>query len=154
MAGRIRKVLFCAVLVLFPSSAALPAPPDDDRADVLALLAGLDDLSRTPEEMLTLYTEDVVILPPDEPEIRGQAALLAHLSGFGEGLDLTLRHEPVEITSFDEIVIVQGRVVGTASPAGDPQSWPFETKNIILMKRTASGLKVWKVIYNAAPPPS
>ncbi len=123
-----------------------------DRQSVEEILADLDDLSLSPKEQLKNYTKDSVILVPNKKEIKGSNALLSHLSDFGEGVDLSISHQIVEFNAFKDIVIVQGRVVGTAKPDNDPNTYPFETKNIILFKRTKDDeLKIWKVIYNAAP---
>lgn len=123
-----------------------------DEAAVLTTFAALDDRSLSVEEQLTHYTDNAVILVPNETEIRGEAALRDHLSAFGQGVAITTQHEIVELTSFVEVVAVQGRVVGTAQPDGDPNIYNFETKNLILFERQEDGtLKIWKVIYNAAP---
>lgn len=126
----------------------------DDRKRVHTIFQDLDDRSLSVEEQLSNYSDEAVILVPNEAEIRGMEALRLHLSEFGQGVDLTTRHEIVEQRSLSDMVIVQGRVVGTAQPEGDPNIYPFETKNIILFEREGTEeLKIWKVIYNAAPTP-
>lgn len=115
-------------------------------------MADLDDRTLSVEEQLANYSSDAVILAPDQAEIRGGAALREHLSEFGAGVELTTAHEIVELSSLRDMVVAQGKVTGTARPDGDPQTYSFETKNLILFKRAEGGdLKIWKVIYNAAP---
>lgn len=115
-------------------------------------MADLDNSSLTTDQQLENYVSDAVILAPDQKEIRGVDALRAHLDGFGEDVDIKLNHQIVEIESFQDIVVTQGRVIGTAKPVNDPNIYPFETKNIILFKRDKDkALKIWKVIYNSAP---
>ncbi|MGF1543916.1 MAG: YybH family protein [Parvularculaceae bacterium] len=148
-----RAVAACAVVLL--TSCAHQTSSFDDARDarrVRAIFEDLDDRSLPAGEQIRNYTDDVVLLEPDEPEVRGLDALEARLSEFGRGVDLATSHEIVELTSFDDIVVVQGKVTGTAQPDGDPNAYAFETKNIIIFKRSRDGgLKIWKVIYNAAP---
>ena len=128
------------------------APLVDDREQVLRILADLDNQSLTPEEHLENYTVDAVILPPDVVEERGHEAIRQHLAEASQGVQLDMKHEIVELTSFTDVVVVQGRVVGTAQPDGDPNAYPFETKNVLTFQRQADGgLKLWKVIFNGAP---
>jgi len=123
----------------------------DDEHEVERILADLDNLSLTTEQQLRNYSLDAVILAPDQKEIRGHEALKVHLDGFGANNDISLNHQIVELSSFDELVVAQGRVVGRYSP-NPTESHEFETKNVILFKRdTSETLKIWKVIYNSAP---
>ncbi|MDJ0920219.1 MAG: nuclear transport factor 2 family protein [Henriciella sp.] len=127
-------------------------PMEDRRSEILSVLERLDDRSLTTEEQLKNYLSDAVILPPGEAEIRGREAIRDHLNGFGTGVDLIARHEIVELDFAGETALVQGRVIGTASPDGDPNTYAFETKNLIVMEPDAAGaLKISKVIYNSAP---
>lgn len=125
---------------------------DADRQRVMEVFQRLDNISLPTEVKLLDYTNDAVILVPDEREIRGLDEIEAHLSAFGDGVELQTKHSIVELTSFDEIIAVQGRVTGTARPDGQSDVFRFETKNLILFRRAPGNqLKVWKVIYNSAP---
>ena len=124
----------------------------DDRSDVLSILAELDNPSLTPDQQLMNYREDAVILAPDQREIRGHGAIRRHLSEIKEAAVVHTTHQIVELSSFKEVVIAQGGVVGEARPVGASNPFFFETKNIILFKRAdGDRLKIWKVIYNSAP---
>ncbi|MEL7488571.1 MAG: hypothetical protein AAGJ87_15305, partial [Pseudomonadota bacterium] len=123
-----------------------------DAESVRFVFSQLDDRSLSVEQQLRNYTRDAVILAPDQAAIRGAEDLRAHLSASGRGVAIQTRHEIVELKSLAELVVVEGKVTGTAQPDGDPNIYAFETKNIIIFKRTGEGaLKIWKVIYNAAP---
>ena len=123
-----------------------------DRANVLRIFDDFDDFDLTADEQLENYVEDAVILAPDAAEVRGKAALYVHIAAFLENDGLEIDHQIVDLTSLAEVVVVQGRVVGQFTSPEDGEVYPFETKNLILFRRQGEGdLKVWKVIYNAAP---
>ncbi|MGB6230911.1 MAG: nuclear transport factor 2 family protein [Litorimonas sp.] len=150
--ARTKRVSLIALAVI-ATSCNHSGPIDTDREDVLAILAALDDRSLSVEAQLENYREDAVILAPNEPEFRGTDAIREHLSGFGEGVEILTRHEIVNFDRFEDLIAVQGRVIGTAQPEGDTTIYEFETKNLILFRPTekTGDLKIWKVIYNAAP---
>ncbi|MHA7901469.1 MAG: Cif family virulence factor [Henriciella sp.] len=128
------------------------ADRETDRQMVMEVFQRLDNISLPTDLKLLDYTRDAVILVPDEKEIRGLDEIEAHLSTFGNGVELQTKHSIVELTSFEEIIAVQGRVTGTARPHDQNDVFQFETKNLILFRRTSDDqLKVWKVIYNSAP---
>jgi len=152
-----KRIVLCVFISLIAAVVTACKGPSNvseirDRQMVESILSNLDDLSLTPEQQLDNYLPDAVILAPEQKEIRGREALHNHLTVFGSTVDLILNHQIVELTSFENVVVAQGKVVGTAQPKGDVNRYPFETKNIILFKRQGpDDLKIWKVIYNSAP---
>ena len=125
---------------------------DQDRETVVSILSDLDDPALLPAEQLKNYVSDAVILAPGQAEIRGHAAIEQHLADARQSARIEMRHDIVELSAFEDIVLVQGGATGTAQPHGDPNRYPFETKSQIMFKRMADGsLKIWKVIYNDAP---
>ncbi|NNU17208.1 nuclear transport factor 2 family protein [Parvularcula sp. ZS-1/3] len=150
-----KRIVWTLALVAGALSAcSAPVVPEADREAALAILSDLDDRTLSVEAQLANYADDAVILVPGEREHRGTEALRAHLSTVGVGVDLRTTHEIVELESFDDLVVVQGRVVGSAGPEGSDDVFRFETKNLILLERTdAGGLTISKVIYNMAPTP-
>lgn len=131
------------------------APTVDDSADLTAvrkIFSDLDNRDLLPADQLKNYDQDAVILPPGETEIRGLAAIRRHLANVRDQAVVEMTHHVIELSSFADTVIVQGKAVGTAQPHGDPDKYPFETKNLILFRRAPDqSLKIWKVIYNQAP---
>lgn len=145
-----------ALALLMGCSSLNQLPPhQSDAALVAPILKALDDRSLSVEQQLSNYTDTAVVLVPGETEHRGLDALRVHLGSVGDGVELVTRHEVVELQSFQELVVVQGKVIGRALPQGAEEWFHFETKNLILFERQlGGGLKISRVIYNMAPPPS
>lgn len=123
-----------------------------DKVLVEAILRDLDNQSLSTKQQMENYLPEAVLLIPNQKEIRGELALREHLDEFGSNGNITINHQLVELSSFEDIVVAQGGVFGTFTPDDQDSGFPFETKNIILLKRMPTGdLKIWKVIYNAAP---
>ncbi len=151
-------VVVMAGLLMASCSAPNPNPSNaatwDDRAQVEAIFQSLDRIDQPVAVRVDDYTDDAVILVPGEREIRGHDAIAEHLGAIGVGVSLVTEHQIVELSSFETLVVVQGRVVGTATPDNSEETFAFETKNLILLRRRPDGeLKIWRVIYNAAPAP-
>lgn len=148
-------LLIAAAFLTSCATGSINSPADMDdaqRAEIVSVLAQLDDRTLSTDEQLENYLPDAVILPPGEAEIRGTDALRVHLDEFGSDADLTTQHEIVELDFIGTTALVQGRVVGTASPHGDPNTYDFETKNLIVLQPDEDGaLKISRVIYNGAP---
>ena len=80
----------------------------------------MDDLNATPEQKFSQWSEDGVLLPPERLEVRGADAILQHLYDDQNSGVTEITHEIVELNSFSEIVVVQGRAFGAWSePGGD-----------------------------------
>lgn len=124
----------------------------NDESAVKKILLDLDNTSLTTEQQLQNYLSNAVILAPQQKEIRGTKALHAHLTEFKKNTNLKINHQIIELESFGEVVVLQGKVLGRVySPESENYS-NFETKNVIIFKRDDSNaLKISKVIYNLAP---
>ena len=149
------RILFAsfALFALLGGSAHAGKSKAGDAEKVQAIYAVLDDRSASPEEKLTVFAADGVLLPPDQLEVRGSEQILQHLRNDQTSGVIETTHEYVELTSFKEIVVAQGRAFGTWSqPGGDGTIVNWETKNLIVFKRQKDGsLIIWKVIWNPAP---
>ncbi|MEL6709333.1 MAG: hypothetical protein AAFP79_13715 [Pseudomonadota bacterium] len=130
-----------------------PGSTEHDDATVQTTLAALDDVRLPPEELADLYLDDAVILRPGLPVVRGREAIIELMKEQAAGPALNMTHRMDELTRFKDVLIVQGGVTGTAQPADGSGPFPFSTQNIIIFKRDSElQPKIWKVIYNAAPP--
>lgn len=134
------------------STSLKPVAHLTDERDVRKILNDLDNMSLSPKQQLKNYLPNAVILAPHQNEVRGSKALYTHLQEFSQNTNLKIEHKIIELNSYDDIVVMQGKVVGRLYGEDKENYSSFRTKNIILFKRQRnSNLKIWKVIYNSAP---
>ena len=147
--------LFTSVACVSQAAVGQTSISAQERAQISDILDRLDQLDLPLQQRLADYSDDAVILVPGESEIRGHSAIRTHLASFTDAITISTDHHIVELSRAGNLFIVQGGVTGTATlPTGDITQ--FATKNMILLRASDNNrLKIWKVIYNAAPvPPS
>lgn len=136
---------------LAPASAA-------DVSAVTAMLATMDSCARTGalERFISLSTDDVVMLAPDQPAVVGKEAVREWYRGFYATFNTELRHEPpVEVYAVGDVVVARGVAGGTAAPKAGGPALTMNNKMIMLFRRQADGsLKVWRVAFNSNMPPA
>lgn len=124
----------------------------DDKARVEAILASHDRLQPGIEEYMSAVADDIILMPNRASAIEGKPAYRKHVEEFYASGTIRIRHEIIEVYSYPEVVIVRGRAVGSYTPPGGQTANTFETKNLFVFRRLASGeLRVWQIIFNDAP---
>jgi ketosteroid isomerase-like protein len=146
---QIAAILLALTFIVYANPLTSQEPTVLVEDEVKAIFAKLDNRAIPPADLLKEFTTDAVILPPNELEIRGSEKIKIHLKAAAQQTDLVMHYQIVELSDFHDIVVVQGKVIGTVQQG----SISFETKNLIIFKRQEPNLKIWKVIYNAAPLP-
>ncbi|MEM7762683.1 MAG: nuclear transport factor 2 family protein [Pseudomonadota bacterium] len=150
---RLVRIVCVVALFFMPGNETLAS--DDLREQVLTILAALDDQTLPVASQLALYSDDIVLLAPDAPAVRGTEALRAHLTAFAGNTGLTIRHELRHLDITADVVIAEGGVIGEVASQDDAPPYRFATHNLIVFKRHSDdSLTIWKVIYNAAPLPA
>ena len=102
-----------------------------------------------------LYTEDAIEMPPNQPMIKGRAAIQQYYEKeMGSGMKVnsfTLTHLDTQASGD------HGYDVGTYSqsvtPPGATAPRSDTGKYVVIMKRTAGGWQVSHAIYNSDQPP-
>jgi uncharacterized protein (TIGR02246 family) len=123
-----------------------------DRQAAEQILATLDQTTLSAETLANLYLDDAIILQPGQAAVQGRDAIVELMEAQAAGPALDMTHRIDDFAAFGEVVVVQGGVEGVARPGDGSGPFPFETKNLILLKRDGEGgLKIWKVIFNSAP---
>ena len=132
-----------------------------DVAAVTAMLATMDSCARTGalDRFMSLSTDDVVMLAPDQPAVVGKAAVREVYRGLYTTLNLEMHHQPpVETYAVGDLVIARGDAGGTATPKAGGTAVTMNNKFLMLFRRQADGsLKAWRVAFNTnapAPPPA
>ncbi|WP_147404393.1 hypothetical protein [Aquimarina sp. AD1] len=122
---------------------------EKDQKSVMAILKILDNHTISTEDKMKVWVDDLVHMAPNQPLITDKMALIAHIDKEKEFGFADMKHEITEIHSYQEIVVMQGKVTGTFYPANTETSNTFSTKNLFVFRRIKNdSLKIWKVIFN------
>lgn len=93
---------------------------DADRQEIRAFYAGWSDalLEEAYGEMLELYTDDAVMMPPNHPALRGREEILGFMQGFPpvSRVDFDVH----EIEGYGDLAYVTGSYAMTLEPEGAP----------------------------------
>jgi ketosteroid isomerase-like protein len=120
-----------------------------DVASIRSILKTIDDNSADMATKLSVYADDVIHMAPNNGVINSKAELGKHLEETLKHGYADMTHEIVEVSPFDEIVLMRGQVVGTYHPKDGSKPFPFRTKNLFVFRRQADrSLKIWQVIFN------
>ena len=133
-----------------------------DVAAVTAMLATMDSCARTGalDRFVSLSTDDVVMLAPDQPAVVGKDANREWYRGFYATFNIEMRHQPpLETYAIGDLVVARGVAGGTARPKAGGLAITMNNKFLMLFRRQPDGsLKVWRVAFNTnlppAPPPA
>ncbi|HZY79896.1 MAG TPA: FISUMP domain-containing protein [Cyclobacteriaceae bacterium] len=143
----VKKViqLIIAVAVLSACQSKKSFSPENDEVMVRETLKKIDtDVSDT-----SVYADDVVHMAQGARAITDKnelARVLKDQASYGE---TSMRHELLTINSYEDLVVVRGRVTGSYYPPDGTVGMPFETNNLMTFKRQGNGaLKIWHVIFN------
>ncbi|MEO0339014.1 MAG: hypothetical protein AAF242_07345 [Bacteroidota bacterium] len=123
----------------------------DIKQEIEAILAVLDNNEITKEEQVSVYTEDITHMAPNNKVITGKKDLLAYLNqqknyGYSE-----MEHQIIEYTRHGDIIVMRGQVEGVFHPSNGDKGVAFQTKNLFIFQRADGTLKISKVIYNMSP---
>ena len=120
-----------------------------DKEMVVAILQNLDSHTLDLDTKLSVYSEDVIHMGQGGRPITNLEGLRKMLEEERKWGHSEMKHEAYEIHSFEDHIIVRGGVKGTWYSNDGNTSVPFETNNLITLKRTPIGeLKIWHVIFN------
>jgi ketosteroid isomerase-like protein len=146
------------LLVLAPTLAvAQPSPGDTARAALLkadAEWAALASTAKDVEQILAVWTDDAVIVPPREPPVRGKAAIRAYV-----GESLKLPGFSINWTPESAVVSASGDLgytMGTnrfTVPDGKGATITLHGRYVTIWRRQADG--TWRCVvdfWNEAPP--
>jgi ketosteroid isomerase-like protein len=130
-----RRFILGALLGLAACTPAAPTP------------AGLTDADRA---AIQAYTEDAVLMPPNDRLVQGAAAIREYLSAFPPVLEFSLMNESVE--GAGDLAYVRGRYAMKLGLPGEPVD---SGKYVEVRRRGADGS--WKLtvdIWNSSLTPA
>ncbi len=125
-----------------------------DRKKVEEILSVLDNQEISVETLLKVFSEDdLEHFPPGGKKITSLADLKSHLIQSRAAGTTVIKHTIDTLHSYPDMVLVTGNTKGTFKPHNEKNRHAFETKNLILFKRTKDdSLKITKVIWNSVSP--
>ncbi|MEM1137468.1 MAG: hypothetical protein AAGI07_16635, partial [Bacteroidota bacterium] len=124
----------------------------NDIASIKSILKVLDDNDANIDIKLSVWVDDLIHMAPNNVAITNKADLSNYLQEQNSYGYSDMKHEIIEVSSYDDIVLMQGKVIGTFHPKDNGNQVAFETKNLFVFRRLSDGsLKIWKIIYNMSP---
>ena len=100
--------------------------------------------------MANLFTDDAVLMPPNEPAIVGKRLIRKRFEEqFGRAA-LALDHEPLEVDASGRFIVHRGRAVGSVRPSGGGPLLKVDDKYLFVLRTEQDGsLRIWRAIYNS-----
>jgi uncharacterized protein (TIGR02246 family) len=151
-------MVFVTVMTAF--GCARPAPQTETRADVAAInevrereiaLVATGDV----DGLLSVYTIDVVMMPPNEPALHGQDATKKWAEAMFGQVTMKGRYTTSDVSVAGDWAIDRYTGVLTITPKGGGSPSEEKVKGIHIMKRQPDG--TWRIaqdVWNSdAPPP-
>ncbi len=116
---------------------------------VAAFLAG------ETEPLAALYPDDVVLLPPNQPALEGEDAVLAWIQGLYDQFAMEEFTSPVHEVRVDgDLGFSRGTFSWLLTPRAGGPSVADSGKFIVLWRRSPDGWKRSAVIWNSDNPPA
>jgi uncharacterized protein (TIGR02246 family) len=144
------------VLVVFPQTAgaAGTANSQASAAEVAKVLAGIiaADNAGDLDGVISFYAEDAVLLPPNDGDVNGKAAIRARYEeGFRHfRFDIVFSSDEAQV--FGEWAFIRGAIHGRTIPKGDEASRKINDKYIMVLHRQKDGWKIARLIWNGTDP--
>ena len=138
--------------------AEVGALTDEDVAAIKASTEAYVQAMRSKDwaALAALYTEDAVWMPPNQPMVRGRAAIQAWNEAYPPVTEFNLTIE--EIDGFGNLAYVRGASSTTMEPEGAPEPIRSTGKYIEIRRKQQDGSWLISIdIFNSAlplPPPS
>jgi uncharacterized protein (TIGR02246 family) len=100
-------------------------------------------------------TDDVVMMPPNLPEVSGRGPTVAFMRGFFSQFELNVQYVNKEIQVHGDIAFDRGKYSQTLTPKAGGGPTTESGKYLGLYSRSSDGSWKWaRVIWNASEQPS
>ena len=152
--------LLCFTFGCQKSEEAAEEPAVDVEADVEAIKAIIDDISRTWNEgdyegNMALIDEEAMFLLANGPTLNGIEEIRSlYSNSFNMNtFDVTITTEEIHICGG--LAFSRDNLKGSITPKDGSEPTVFDNKVITIYKKQTDGSwKEWRVIYNSNPPPT
>ncbi len=151
--GRVALLLQAFLLLTFACSAGDEhVTSAAEMVAVSRLMVTFDRLAAASDfdGMANLFTDDAVLMPPNEPAIVGKRLIRKRLQEQLGRAALALEHEPLEVDASGRLIVHRGRAVGTVRPKGGGPLLQVDDKYLFVLRTEQDGsLRIWRAIYNS-----
>ena len=101
-----------------------------------------------PDRLMALWTDDAILMPMDEPSIRGRQAIAKHYEEFFDQNPSEIELEPVETRVAGDWAFERIQVTVTL-PGGPEENRHADVKYVWILERQPDGTwKIARAIYN------
>lgn len=111
---------------------------EQDQKSVQAILKVLDNNNTATADNMEVRVDDLVYMSPNQAIITDKITLIAHNNKKREYGLADMKHEIIEIHSYDQIVVMHGMVTGAFYPFNENISNTFKTKNLFVFRRATN----------------
>ncbi len=146
----------CAQATEAPQSAAPTGPSEAE--DIAAIRDtrlnsfAASFIGADADGFLASVTDDMVIMPPDEPAVSGHGAIRGWLDAFSEAYETDLEYTDSVVSLAGDVAFEAYAFRWTLTPTGDGEPIRQAGKGVYVFRRQADG--TWKVardIWNYTP---
>ncbi len=161
------RFMIAMLLTVGPLACEKPASQSETQADGQDAVAAINAVrereatlagTNNMDSLLTVYTSDVVFMPPNEPIVNGHDALKKWGDAMFEQVTINVRYTSSDVNVSGDWAIDQYTGVFTATPKAGGSPAEEKIKGVHIMKRQSDG--TWRIaqdVWNAdaqAPPSS
>lgn len=140
----ISAIIFLPVIFLgLPGCYSSSNAPSETVKEIIAA-DNLGDL----EKVLSLYTDDAILMPADKQDVVGKDAIRQNYQGIFENSLLQLTPQIEEEMRAGTIAIVKGTITGTVASKKDAGRAIVNDKFIMLLKIQSGGWKIHRLMWS------
>jgi len=145
--------LICIAIIGVSLDTSAAQKPADAKAvaEVLSGIVAADNAADL-EAVISHYSDDAVLLPPNDKPVTGKAAVRARYEeGFRHfRFDIAYTSDETEI--FGDWAFIRGTIRGRTIPRDETPGRTLNEKYVMILHREKSGWKISRLIWNGSDP--
>jgi uncharacterized protein (TIGR02246 family) len=133
-----------AIVCVAPAAESQPGAP----GELLEHLMAADNAGDL-EGVLRLYASDAVLLPPNEPAVRGRAAIRERYRQMFAATRMRVTFTVDDQGGAGDVWFIRGRTAGARRSIDGSSEEPLAHKFVMILKRDAGAWRISSLIWNA-----
>lgn len=138
-----RRAYLAVVLAVWPIALHGQSSP----RETLSALMRADNRGDL-DAVIALYTDDAVLLPPNEPVVSGKAAIRARYMRLFATTRMDVRFEPIDVYVSGNLAYLRGRTVGRRISADGAKEEDLGNKFLMILERRNSAWLVARLMWS------